>query len=96
VFSTACSSASITSIVSKWQPLFYLQSRKQRNVIGGQARSVGWLGDDNHVVYGKEFHGEKESESWCIVASSFIAKVQGKVFAHFHALTIKRHSSMWN
>jgi hypothetical protein len=28
--------------------------------------------------------------------SSFAAKVQGKVFAHFHAVTVKHHSSMWN
>jgi hypothetical protein len=29
-------------------------------------------------------------------ASSFVAKVRSKVFVHFHALTIKHHSSMRN
>jgi hypothetical protein len=29
-------------------------------------------------------------------ASSFIAKVWGKVFAHFHAVAAKYHSSMQN
>jgi hypothetical protein len=29
-------------------------------------------------------------------ASSFFAKVRGEVFAHFHAVTVKRHSSMRN
>jgi hypothetical protein len=29
-------------------------------------------------------------------ASSFVAKVQDEVFVHFHAITIKRHSSMQN
>jgi hypothetical protein len=27
-------------------------------------------------------------------ASSFVAKVQDEVFAHFHAVTVKRHSSI--
>jgi hypothetical protein len=26
----------------------------------------------------------------------FVAKVRGEVFAHFHAVAVKRHSSMWN
>jgi hypothetical protein len=29
-------------------------------------------------------------------ASSFVTKVQGEVFAHFHKVTVKRHSSMRN
>jgi hypothetical protein len=29
-------------------------------------------------------------------ASSFVAKVQGEVFAYFHAVAIKRYSSKWN
>jgi hypothetical protein len=29
-------------------------------------------------------------------ASSFVTKVRGEVFAHFHAVAIKRHSSVWN
>jgi hypothetical protein len=31
-----------------------------------------------------------------VTASSFVAKVRGEVFAHFHAVAVKRHSSMWN
>jgi hypothetical protein len=26
----------------------------------------------------------------------FVAKIRGQVFSHFHAVTIKRHSSMRN
>jgi hypothetical protein len=48
VFGAACESASITSVVSKWQ---YLQSRKQKIVAGGQVRQVGWVGDNSHVVF---------------------------------------------
>jgi hypothetical protein len=34
---------------------------------------------------------------WCdATASSFVAKVGGEVFTHFHAVVMKRHSSMWN
>jgi hypothetical protein len=29
-------------------------------------------------------------------ASSFVAKVRGEVFAHFHAVAVKHHSSMQN
>jgi hypothetical protein len=29
-------------------------------------------------------------------ASSFVARVRGEVFAHFHAVAVKRHSSMRN
>jgi hypothetical protein len=29
-------------------------------------------------------------------ASSFVAKCQGEVFAHFHAIAVKHHSSMQN
>jgi hypothetical protein len=29
-------------------------------------------------------------------ASSSVAKVMGEVFAYFHEVAIKRHSSMWN
>jgi hypothetical protein len=28
--------------------------------------------------------------------SSSVAKVLGKVFTHFHVVTVKRHSGMWN
>jgi hypothetical protein len=55
VFSTACDSASITSVVSKWRPIsfifnryqFYLQSGKQKSQ-GEQEMPVGWVEDDSH------------------------------------------------
>jgi hypothetical protein len=28
--------------------------------------------------------------------SSFVVKVHGEVFVHFHAVDVKSHSSMWN
>jgi hypothetical protein len=46
---------------------------------------------DSNVVFGKEFPNEKEIE-----AVSFVAKVRGEVFAHFHAVAVKSHSSMRN
>jgi hypothetical protein len=30
------------------------------------------------------------------IASSFVVKVHGEVFAHFHAVVVKCHSSMRN
>jgi hypothetical protein len=65
----------------------------------GKQRKVGWVGDDSHVVFGQKFHGEKEVETvHChdARASFFVSKVRGKVFAHFHTVTAKRHSSMQN
>jgi hypothetical protein len=70
---------------------FYIQSGKQRK--------VRWVGDDSHVVFGQEFAGEMGSvRLHCCDAraNSFVTKVQGEVFAHFHAVTIKHDSSMWN
>jgi hypothetical protein len=29
-------------------------------------------------------------------AISFVGKVRGEVFSHFHAAAVKHHSSMWN
>jgi hypothetical protein len=29
-------------------------------------------------------------------ASSFVKEVWGKVFTHFHAVTVKHHSIVWN
>jgi hypothetical protein len=52
MFSTACDSASITSVVSKWRSFsFYLQSGN---------REVGWTGDYSHVVFGQKFPCVKE------------------------------------
>jgi hypothetical protein len=50
-------------------------------------------------VGGKKFPGEKRKyEMMChdATASSFVDKVRDEVFAHFHAVTIKRHSNMQN
>jgi hypothetical protein len=33
---------------------FYLQTGLQRKVAGGQVSRVGWVGDNNHVVFGKK------------------------------------------
>jgi hypothetical protein len=70
---------------------FYLQSGKQRK--------VGWVGDDSHVVFSQKFPGEKGSETLRrrdATAISLVAKFQGIVFARFHAVTVKCHSSMQN
>jgi hypothetical protein len=48
-------------------------------------------GDDSHVVFGQKFPGEKGSvRLHCrdATASSFVAKVLGKILAHFHAVTM--------
>jgi hypothetical protein len=61
VFNTAYNSASITSIVSKWQPfrfIFCWGSRKQQ-----------WVGNDSHVVLGQKSFvtkvGWDGALSWC-------------------------------
>jgi hypothetical protein len=46
VFSAACDSSSITSIALKWQPFGFIYNRENRK--------VGWVGDINHVVFGKK------------------------------------------
>jgi hypothetical protein len=53
VFSTACDSASITSVVSKWRPFSYIFSWGNRK--------AGWVGEDNHVDIGKKIYDEKGS-----------------------------------
>jgi hypothetical protein len=62
----------------------------------GKKRKVGW--DDSQVVFDQKFPGEKGSMMvHCHdTTSSFVAKLQGKVLAHFHAVTIKHRSSMQN
>jgi hypothetical protein len=66
---------------------FYLQSGKQGK--------VEWV---EHVVFGQKFPSEKKSVMLCqdTTASYFSTKVQDKVFTHFHAVAIKRHSNMRN
>jgi hypothetical protein len=65
VFSTTCDSASITSVMAAFQ--FYLQSGKQGKVTGGEARQLGWVGNDCHVVFGQKFPGGKGSVRRCVV-----------------------------
>jgi hypothetical protein len=71
---------------------FYLQSRK--------LRKVSWVGDDSHAVFDKIFSGEKRKCETvrCRDAedSYFVAKVRGEVFAYFHTVAVKYHSSMSN
>jgi hypothetical protein len=71
---------------------FYLQSRKERK--------VGWVGDDSHVVFGKKNSlVNKEvwdgALLWCN-SQFFVTKILVEVFAIFHTVTVKHHSSMWN
>jgi hypothetical protein len=77
VFSSACDSASITTVVSKWRPFSF--------IFNGRNRKVGRVGDDIHVVFGQKFPGRKGNiEIVCChdaAASSFVVKVWGEVFA---------------
>jgi hypothetical protein len=50
-------------------------------------------------VFGQRFPGEEGSVRKCVVVMQqpvFVAKVRGEVFSHFHAVTVKCYSSMWN
>jgi hypothetical protein len=71
---------------------FYLQSGKQRK--------VGRVGDDSHVVFGNKFHGEKGNVRRCVVVMQqpvlLSPRFRGEVFAYFHTVAVKRHSSMRN
>jgi hypothetical protein len=53
VFSTACISASVTSVVSKWRPFSFVFNQGNRK--------VGRVVDDSDVGFGKKFPGEKGS-----------------------------------
>jgi hypothetical protein len=85
VFSTA-SSVKISAFK------FYLQSGKQEK--------VSWMGDASHLTFGHKLPGEEGSMIRCVVVMQqrllFVAKVQDEVFAHFQALTVKRHGNMQN
>jgi hypothetical protein len=92
MFSTACNSASITSVVfvkmASFQ--FYLQL--------GKWRKVGWVGNDTHVFLFVKIPGWKRKCEMVrchdATASSFVEKVWGEVFTHFHLIVVKHHSSM--
>jgi hypothetical protein len=72
---------------------FYLQSGKQRKVTGGHVRGVGWVGDESCCFLSKIpwWKGKCETVRCCdATASSFVAKVQVEVLAHF----LCRHHKM--
>jgi hypothetical protein len=58
-FSTACDSASVTSVVSKWRPFSFVFGRGNRKVV--------WVADDSHGVLGQKVQGEKGNVRLCIV-----------------------------
>jgi hypothetical protein len=79
----AFDSTSITSTVSKWRPFSFILSRRNRK--------VWWVGNDSHVFGKKNSRSERKSEtarSRDTTASSFVAKVQGEIFSHFHAIAV--------
>jgi hypothetical protein len=68
--------------------------------IGETNKWGGWEVDNIHVFGKKKSQMKRKCEMVrCrnATASSFVAKVQGEVFARFHAIVVKRHSSnLWN
>jgi hypothetical protein len=99
VFSTACNSASITSVVSKRRPFSFIFNQGNRKVARGQVRRVGWVRDDTHVIFGQKFPGEKGSVRRCVVVMQQLVLLSpkfGAKSAHFQALAVKCHSSMQN
>jgi hypothetical protein len=88
VISTACE-ASFTSVMSNRRPIFYWGNRK-----------FEWDRDDSHIVFWPKipWWRRKCDTVRCrdATASSFVAKVRGEVFAHFHALAVKRLNGMRN
>jgi hypothetical protein len=90
VFGTVCDSASIASVVSKWRPFSF--------VVNWGNRRVGWVGNDKHCFWANIPWWKRKCEAVrCHDASaSFVAKDRVEVFSHFHAVAVKRHSSMGN
>jgi hypothetical protein len=83
VISTACDSALISSIVKKWRPLNFIFNQRNREKSQGAKPGLGGKG----------------RVRWCVVmmqqAVLLLVKFSA-VFAYFHAVAIKRHSSMRN
>jgi hypothetical protein len=97
VFSTACESALITSIASKWRPFSFIFNQGNREKSQG-AKSGEWEMTVILFLF-KNSMVERKCEKVCYreeTVNSFVAKFQVKVFAHFHAVAVKHHSSMWN
>jgi hypothetical protein len=69
------------------------------SLIGGKGKStVGWW-RQTCCFWSKNTWWKRKCEAVrCrdVTASSFVAKVLGEVFAHFHSVAVKRHSSMRN
>jgi hypothetical protein len=86
LFSIACDSASITSVVSKWQLSSFTYIFNRGN------SKVELVGYNSHVVFGQKFPAEKGRVRRSIVVLQepcFVTKIRGKVFAHFQAITEK-------
>jgi hypothetical protein len=72
VFSITCDSASIASVMSKWQPSFMFN---QGN------RKVGWVGD-NSYVFDQKFPGEKGSVRHCVGLLPKFRTKSSNIFKH--------------
>jgi hypothetical protein len=62
VFSTACDSASITSVVSKWRPFSFIFNRGNRERLGGWRTRVMLLLVKHSLMKKEVWDGEL---SWC-------------------------------
>jgi hypothetical protein len=88
VFRAACNSS---WVLSKWRPFSFIFNFGNRR--------VGWVEGDNRVGLVKNSLVKRKCEmAHChyATASSFVTKVQGEDFTHFHAVAVKLHSSMQN
>jgi hypothetical protein len=89
VFSTAYDSASITTILSKWQPF----NRGNRKVARSQVSRVGWVGGCRQsFCFVKTIAGKRKSAKLCFAVMHhpvFVARVRSEVFSHFRAIALK-------
>jgi hypothetical protein len=89
VFRTAYNSASITSIASKWRKTEKSQGTKSGEQDGWRKAVMLFLVKNTLVkIKCEKVHYHDAT------ASYFVTKVRIKVFTHFHAVTVNRHSSM--
>jgi hypothetical protein len=76
---------------------FFLQSRKQKKVAGGQVRWVDWVGDDTCVVSGQKFPNENKMWNsavlWCN-SQFFCRQNLGWSLHTFSCSRCKHHNSM--
>jgi hypothetical protein len=80
--------------VSKRLPFSFIYSQRNRGKWGGWGTTDMLFPEKNFLVKKEVWDGVL---SWC-KSSYFATKNRGKVFTHFHAIAIKRNSSMrnWN